>query len=212
MLRVRRRTISGCLELDGSEIELLCVPLLNLSNIPLTYGLRKKKSACIGYCPEVSKQYRFEEIFIPNTQVFDRTQSPSVARGNGEFIIAAEHRHDLEIWRREICKIGRREGVYLGRTGTFVMSKWEVAVLPGYVLHEGEVEEEVEVSYKKDEFWIPWGRGHYQCVSTTFGKLDPWRMGLVAVQPSQETGTSTADQKQRRKGNLLRFLSAISRR
>jgi hypothetical protein len=181
---------------------------LSQSNKPLTYDLREKKNSCFGFFPQVFTRYRFEELFIPNTYVFNTTQLPSAARGKGEFIIAAEHRHDLEVWRREICEIGRREGVYLGRTGTFVMSKWEVAVLPGCVLYEGEAEEEVKVSYEEFPWKVP--KGYYHCFSTTFGKSDPWEMRLVAFQSSQEAGISTADQKQHPK--LPRFLSAISRR
>jgi hypothetical protein len=90
------------------------------------------------------------------------------------------------------------------------MVKWEVAVLPGVVMYEGETEEEVNVSYKEN--WRETPERYYRCVDTTLGKLDPWRMGLVAFQPSRKAGQSTADQKKRRKRHLPRFLSSISRR
>jgi hypothetical protein len=90
------------------------------------------------------------------------------------------------------------------------MKKWEVAVLPRHVLYEGETEEEVKVSY--DEEWWALPDDHYWCVDTMFGKLDPWRMGLVAFQPTQEAVSSAAVQKSCRNKDPVRFLSAIAHR
>jgi hypothetical protein len=164
------------------------------SSTQLTFHLRAEFSSSLS---SVTKQLRYEEQFIPHTPVSDTAQSPDHA-----IPIPLEHRHDLEVWRREIREISHREGVYLGRTGTFVMNEWEVGVLPGRVLYEGEPEER--------EFKIrEWERRprRYKCVYTTFGKLDPWSVGLVAMHPSQETVTSKTIQKLHRTGP--KFLSAI---
>jgi hypothetical protein len=82
------------------------------------------------------------------------------------------------------------------------MKEWEVAVLPGRVLYEGEPEER---NFEENP-----ERGYYRLIYTAFGKLDPWRMGFVAMQPSQEPRTLKTDQKLRRSGP--KFLSAIQRR
>jgi spore cortex formation protein SpoVR/YcgB (stage V sporulation) len=151
------------------------------------------------------KQHRYEELFIPNTMVSDTSQLSSPSMPQGEFIIIAEHCHDLELWRREICERGRREGVYLGQTGTFVMKEWEVAVLLGCVLFEGELEERaIEIV---EEWGHEFSEKRFKHIHTAFGKLNPWKMGWVIVQPLVEAETST-DRKPHRNGPK-QLLSAI---
>jgi hypothetical protein len=72
--------------------------------------------------------------------------------------------------------------MYLGQMGTFVMKKWEVVVLPAHVRYEGELVKGEEWNPERRRFWRRY---------KTFGKLDPWRMGFVAIQPLQEPGSST---------------------
>jgi hypothetical protein len=172
-----------------------------LSSTQLTYHLRAQHD-CKYTPPPITKQHHYEELFIPHTPVSDTAQLPFPA-----ISIPAEHHHDLEVWRREIRETGRREGVYLGRTGTFVMKEWEVAVFPGWVLYEGEPEER-EFQILEEEKKYAFSR--FRCVYTTFRTLDPWNMGFVAMQPSQEPGTSKTDRKLHRSGP--KFLSAIRRR
>jgi hypothetical protein len=173
--------------------------LLFLSNTQLTSHLRAQVSGTYAP-PLVAKQHRYEELFIPHAPDSSTTHSPFPA-----ISIPAEHCHDLELWRREIREIDRREGVYLGRTGTFVMKEWEVAVLPDRVLYEGEPEEmEFQVLEEEKIYYL-----RHRCVYTMFKMLDPWSMGFVAMQPSQEPRTPKTDQKLHRSGP--KFLSAIRR-